>query len=1442
MFAGATASPTSQKKKNVINVTGDQLNSIQQGLPVLWFAGRRYIAAQRLSACYNQVNSPVKVKSGKDSTTTSTYIYFADFGLMWCVCGRRHPLDAIYKVILDNEIHWSNNAGIHRASADYVDVTTKNGTLRLYWGTGTQGIDPLVFTTRGQIPIDPNFNKNDPSTWPNNDPGGGGGMGQGGAGNTAAGDSNPLSGHYDKHGGYHYQAYSVQKKWRLGKGRTNVQQFVLELARGVPWFAADTTIDRGAMGLDFNNDGVNLIGAIYELETDDVIGLGKADSQLHQASWESALQYFANNNVRFSPMLDNQQDVKSMLTKLYEYGDLYRRDYDGLDGIGFWDRGPIVINNLPLLTDDDLDGESEVVPGDVMDLTQRLVVNFDDQNHHYNERQATRFEPAIRRIQGVNLPPDVEDRPFFTNPQLANNYASELIGRRRIIPQTGSLPIKREWLDDAPKVGGGDYGQVREGERYYWESDRYGIEQVMRINAITWEADKSGQAKLETEYERALNTQQQFVAPPVIELPPDFLVEPVAIINKRAMELPSGLKTLAVPQICILGQRPRLETIGFEVYASVDNTVFDDIAMQTSFAARGLIASANYPNSTADLDTTVGMIADLYGPDQDTIDVSQTDSQRDDKTVLVYHPASGDLCSLGQVIPLGSGRFKHFLLRKLYGTGKHTWNIGDEVWFIPRAAILPIGNRNFAPGATRYFKLASFTMDGVLDIATVSSFSYSFANVPAVGSVFNVDLESTSGVAADNSPDIRIIAKWDGLLDQDIFQFEVAWQKDGDAGWQSSTPIADPSGHNVFDFEVTPGTLYNVRITPVNRFGEPGAPVTQQILSATLAPFTVTGLELTGQGADTVSTQPDFCWDWRLNSPSVPPDPAAPLTPESPDPLFDVFLVEIYAGEVGSQQIIDGVVTPIWKASTPTPRFIFRLIDNLAAGGPFPQVTIAVRARDIYKNVTPPAVLTDKNEKPGVILNPKLTTTLTGVNLGWTWSTDVDLIELQIFESTDPADPSPPLVGREAYPGTSHTVDGIPPDSAPRYFWGIEVDTFGNRGAAVFFGATNPGSPAGDVAISPTGGTITGPTTVSLTCPATPSAQIYWRADATTPTSADNLYDPASPPSVNATGDFSAIAKLGANYGNENTVHFTLDAGACAAPTFSPVGGTYSNAPGTLDVTVATATPGAQMRYTTDGSTPTSSLGTLIAGTSGVVTLPTGTTTLKAIAFKTGLTPSSVASATYTVILSGGGGGSAVDDPIIIPAPGTYKNGALGYLPIIIGTKAVGAQMRTTKDGTTPTSGSSGHGALSSFNSDTGSVVSGQTAKVIAYKNPLPNSNVVSSGPYTLIAGNDSFSQCPDPQILPAPDTYHFGGAGHLSVSIISASCGVGYFFYTLDGSTPSGSHGTRVNGVCFSLGFDHAAGASEDITIKVLAFPNNVGRGIGGPSNVMTFVFHLRD
>jgi nucleoid-associated protein YgaU len=121
-----------------------------------------------------------------------------------------------------------------------------------------------------------------------------------------------------------------------------------------------------------------------------------------------------------------------------------------------------------------------------------------------------------------------------------------------------------------------------------------------------------------------------------------------------------------------------------------------------------------------------------------------------------------------------------------------------------------------------------------------------------------------------------------------------------------------------------------------------------------------------------------------------------------------------------------------------------------------------------------------------------------------------------------------------------------------------------------------------------------------------------------------------------------------------------------AAPTFSPVGGAFVTPP---SVTIATATEGAEIRYTTDGSTPSATVGSVY---SAPVQIPQGGATLKAIAVKDKV-ESAVVAATYTIT-------GTVASVTFSPAAGSYE----ASVSVTMSSATSGATIRYTTDGSEP--------------------------------------------------------------------------------------------------------------------------------------------------------------
>src|SRR5581483_4791994 len=155
---------------------------------------------------------------------------------------------------------------------------------------------------------------------------------------------------------------------------------------------------------------------------------------------------------------------------------------------------------------------------------------------------------------------------------------------------------------------------------------------------------------------------------------------------------------------------------------------------------------------------------------------------------------------------------------------------------------------------------------------------------------------------------------------------------------------------------------------------------------------------------------------------------------------------------------------------------------------------------------------------------------------------------------------------------------------------------------------------------SPGGGSYASAQSVTITS-ASSGVTIRYTTDGSTPTEANGtIY--SSPVNISSSVILQSIA-FGGGFTDSavTSANYVIAMPQVAAPAFSPASGAPP-----LSVTITTATGGATIRYTTDGSMPSETNGTVY---SGPVSISTNPTTLKAIAYETGFADSTVTSATY---------------------------------------------------------------------------------------------------------------------------------------------------------------------------------------------------------------------
>ena len=204
--------------------------------------------------------------------------------------------------------------------------------------------------------------------------------------------------------------------------------------------------------------------------------------------------------------------------------------------------------------------------------------------------------------------------------------------------------------------------------------------------------------------------------------------------------------------------------------------------------------------------------------------------------------------------------------------------------------------------------------------------------------------------------------------------------------------------------------------------------------------------------------------------------------------------------------------------------------------------------------------------------------------------------------------------------GVGNSTDGVGSPPTDSYWWITRTQAYFNDPAPLT--GSQPIEIVAAPTFSPAGGTYASAQTVSIAC-ATNGAAIRYTTDGSEPTAASTQY--TAPIRVSSTTTIKAKAfKSGMNDSATASAAYTINSTSqVAAPTFSPAEGVYSS---TQNVTISCATAGAAIRYTTDGSTPTSSS----AQYTGAISV-TSTKTIKAIAMVSGMNNSAVTTATYTI-------------------------------------------------------------------------------------------------------------------------------------------------------------------------------------------------------------------
>lgn len=165
---------------------------------------------------------------------------------------------------------------------------------------------------------------------------------------------------------------------------------------------------------------------------------------------------------------------------------------------------------------------------------------------------------------------------------------------------------------------------------------------------------------------------------------------------------------------------------------------------------------------------------------------------------------------------------------------------------------------------------------------------------------------------------------------------------------------------------------------------------------------------------------------------------------------------------------------------------------------------------------------------------------------------------------------------------------------------------------------TPPPQTAVNPVITPPSGSYDAPQSIAIST-TTPSATIRYTLNGATPSASDPIY--AGPITVSSTKTIKAVAyATGMDPSGVTTADLIF---AAAPPSFSPAPGAYS---GTQSVALSSSTAGATIRFTTNGSDPNTSSPAYVNPVS-----VTASTTVKAIAIKSGIASSSITTGNYVI-------------------------------------------------------------------------------------------------------------------------------------------------------------------------------------------------------------------
>lgn len=312
--------------------------------------------------------------------------------------------------------------------------------------------------------------------------------------------------------------------------------------------------------------------------------------------------------------------------------------------------------------------------------------------------------------------------------------------------------------------------------------------------------------------------------------------------------------------------------------------------------------------------------------------------------------------------------------------------------------------------------------------------------------------------------------------------------------------------------------------------------------------------------------------------------------------------------------------------------------------------------------------------------------------------------------------------------------------------------------SAVVTSTFTSAAPAATPVFSPGSSSFATSLSVSIS-DATAGATIYYTVDGSAPTTSSTVY--SGPITVTGASTVIKAMAIKSGFSQSATASATYTSTSfVSTPTFAPSSGTTFTS--SVSVSISDITPSSTIYYTTDGTTPTT--GSTVYSSALTIS---ATTTVKALAAASGLTNSSVGSATYSLV-----GPTVTDTPTASPAAGSY----FSTQSVSLSDTTAGASICYTTDGTTPAASTPGTCSHGTTYSGAITVSSSETIRALGTLSGKTNSPVavfayVISAPTPAQRGNIDYTQIKQAERLGPGNFFQMANKGTYSAVNAATPC-----------------------------------------------------------------------